>query len=56
MEKIQRNQSKDEEHLSTLKAEGWKVITVWECELKPTKIEETLAKLAQQLREISAGQ
>ncbi len=32
--KIERNKERDEENQKKLKADGWKVIVVWECELK----------------------
>lgn len=32
--KLQRNQERDAHHLTALKAAGWKVLTIWECELK----------------------
>ena len=32
--KITRNQEKDLETLSSLKKEGWRVLTVWECAVK----------------------
>jgi len=32
--KLQRNQERDTRHLAALKAAGWKVLTIWECELK----------------------
>jgi len=38
-EKISRNASKDIENTNQLLAAGWKVITIWECELKTAKIE-----------------
>lgn len=35
--KIKRNAERDKEHTSALKKAGWKVITIWECELKNQK-------------------
>lgn len=32
--KLRRNQERDARHLAALKADGWKVLTIWECELK----------------------
>ena len=32
--KIQRTQKRDQEHITELEANGWKVIVLWECELK----------------------
>ena len=40
--KIRRNKERDREEQKQLAAMGWHCITVWECELKPSKREETL--------------
>lgn len=45
LDKIGKNKLRDGDNLSTLKKEGWKVITVFECELKPSVREKTLNKL-----------
>lgn len=45
LNKINRNQKKDFESVSLLNKHGWKVITVWECELKSNKRENTLKNL-----------
>jgi DNA mismatch endonuclease, patch repair protein len=37
MKKINRNKEKDVENISVLRKNGWKVIVVWECELKGEK-------------------
>ncbi|MGO6844813.1 very short patch repair endonuclease [Rhizobium ruizarguesonis] len=34
--KLERNFERDRTHLSRLAAEGWKVLVLWECELKNT--------------------
>ena len=47
--KICRNVERDEENIRQLQAKGWKVIVVWECELKKAVREERLVQL---LREI----
>ena len=50
-EKINRNKQKDTEQKAALENLGWKVMTVWECEIKKDKeqclnnILETIAKL-----------
>ena len=41
--KIKRNKERDKEEQKRLAEMGWHCITVWECELKPQKREETLA-------------
>ena len=33
----------------SLKKEGWRIITIWECDLKPGKSEKTLASLLKKL-------
>ena len=37
LDKIGKNKIRDNDNLLKLKNEGWKVITVFECELKPFK-------------------
>ena len=32
--KIQRTQQRDQEHIAQLEEDGWKVIVLWECQLK----------------------
>lgn len=43
--KIKKTKVKDEENISALIAMGWKVIEVWECELKRSNREKTLESL-----------
>ena len=50
--KIRRNKERDKEEQKKLAAMGWHCITVWECELKPTKREETLDSIAFTLNHI----
>lgn len=40
--KIARNIERDEESKSLLEFKGWKVITIWECQLKPSIFEENM--------------
>ncbi len=47
--KINTNKVNDEKAVKGLKKEGWKVITVWECVLKPSKQERTLNKILEKL-------
>ena len=49
--KILRNVERDEKNKVALREQGWRVITVWECELKMAKAEHTLAKLCIDIRE-----
>ena len=50
--KIRRNQERDIEEQKRLAEMGWHCITIWECELKPSKREETLESLAFTLNHI----
>lgn len=50
--KIRRNKERDKEEQRRLAEMGWHCITVWECELKPSKREETLESLAFTLNHI----
>ena len=50
--KIRRNQERDIEEQRRLAEMGWHSITVWECELKPSKREVTLKSLAYTLNKI----
>ncbi len=48
--KIKRNIERDRENQQTLKADGWKVIVIWECELKKRTAEERLRRLCDEIR------
>ena len=50
--KIRRNQERDVETQKRLAEMGWHCITIWECELKPSKREQTLKSLAFTLNKI----
>ena len=50
--KIRRNKERDKEEQRRLAEMGWHCITVWECELKPSKREETLDSIAFTLNHI----
>ncbi len=45
LNKINGNITNDTKAASALKKEGWKIITIWECKLKPAKVEKTLSNL-----------
>lgn len=47
--KIQKNAERDTENAKLLNGLGWRVLTVWECQLK-ADTEETLNHLAEQIR------
>ncbi|MCR5781022.1 MAG: very short patch repair endonuclease [Bacteroidaceae bacterium] len=50
--KIRRNKERDKAEQRQLAQMGWHCITVWECELKPSKREETLESIAFTLNHI----
>ena len=50
--KIRRNKERDKEEQRRLAEMGWPCITVWECELKPSKREEMLDSIAFTLNHI----
>jgi len=50
--KIKRNKERDLKVRHELAAMGWHSITIWECELKPFKREDTLESLAYTLNKI----
>lgn len=35
--KLERNRERDQENVKRLQAEGWRVLTVWECELRDSE-------------------
>ena len=43
--KIRRNQERDQENYYALQENGWQVIVVWECQLKPAVIEHTMREV-----------
>lgn len=45
LNKINGNKTNDEKAIELLKQAGWRVIIIWECELKPQKQKETLKNL-----------
>ena len=48
-DKINTNKANDAKAIKVLKKDGWKIITVWECKLKPAKIEKILQKILSSL-------
>lgn len=48
-DKINRNKANDEKAIKALKKDGWKVIAVWECKLKPAKVEKALDTLLKKI-------
>ena len=49
LNKINTNCASDIKAMKALKKDGWKIIPVWECDLKPAKVEKTLASLLKKL-------
>jgi len=49
LNKINRNKQKDAESILLLKQAGWKVLNIWECQLKPDKKEKTFKFLLKKL-------
>ena len=43
--KIRRNQERDRQNYQVLKDNGWHVIVIWECQLKPNRIKETMLRV-----------
>lgn len=50
LEKFNRNVSNDNKHRQELEAMGWRVITIWECELKKNRFEDTMRQVAAEIR------
>ena len=49
--KIKRNQERDQQNYQVLHDNGWQVIVVWECQLTPKCIEETMLRVELMLNE-----
>ena len=47
--KIQRNQERDQQNYRILQENGWQVIVLWECQLKPKQLEQTMLQVEVQL-------
>ena len=45
MAKIRRNQERDQQNYKVLEENGWQVIVLWECQLKPKKLEQTMLQV-----------
>lgn len=50
MAKVTRNQERDQEVWRKLEAKGWNVIIVWECQLKKAVLEDTVNRVAAEIR------
>lgn len=49
--KIQRNQERDQKNYEILSENGWQVIVLWECQLKPKKLEQTMLQVEVKLHD-----
>ncbi len=49
LQKITGNIANDKKAVKALKKEGWKIITVWECNLKPAKAAKTLKAISKKI-------
>lgn len=49
--KIRRNQERDQENYRMLQENGWQVIVIWECQLKPALIDHTMREVELLLNE-----
>ncbi len=49
LNKINGNKANDAKAIKALQKDGWKIITVWECKLKPAKVEKALSALLKKL-------
>lgn len=44
-EKIEKNRKRDQATKRKLRRQGWRVLTIWECQLKPDKLDKTIQKI-----------
>lgn len=51
LNKINGNMKKDTDSIARLQQLGWKVIVVWECALKPGKVDDTLQNLMKTIKQ-----
>ena len=49
--KIRRNQERDQKNYQVLQENGWQVIIVWECQLTPKQIEQTMNEVELRLND-----
>ena len=47
--KIRRNKERDQKNYQLLQENGWQVIVIWECQLTPKQIEQTMSEVELQL-------
>ncbi|MDO4436333.1 MAG: DNA mismatch endonuclease Vsr [Coriobacteriaceae bacterium] len=51
--KFRRNIERDREALAELEALGWHAITIWECELKRARVDETMDRVIEEIRSVT---
>ena len=51
--KIEGTVERDRKKTAELISAGWRVLVIWECELKPAVKEESLQRLCREIRNIS---
>lgn len=49
--KFERNVENERKHRERLEADGWQVITIWECELKKDRFEETMESVCRSIKD-----
>jgi len=50
LDKINRNKTLDNKAVELLEKNGWRVIIIWECDLRPAKVENRLSTLLTELK------
>ena len=53
--KFEKNVLNDKKHIEMLSQAGWRIITIWECELKGSRFQETMEDVVGELRSIIAA-
>lgn len=53
--KIAGNMARDKRNKTALKKLGWHVVTVWQCQLSPKKVESSLSRLLSQLQTLTGA-
>ena len=48
--KVARNQERDQDTWRQLEAKGWRVIIVWECQLKKAKLDDTVDRVIAEIK------
>jgi DNA mismatch endonuclease (patch repair protein) len=50
LNKIKGNRKNDENNVKELQTDNWNIFTIWECELKPEKKQQTLKRLDSKIK------